>query len=163
MTKENLRGREFLVFPHCGVEITEFYCQVFVAKIPSNQLSFLLKELEIYSKLIWRGKKICVANFPYFIVRLKLFFFIMHWKSISRNIQHLVFNNHTENSEILLYTLFPHKFREINITLYRFVKQFKRSSKVFVFSHCNTITIHKLLTFDFLASIISDNSLVYWK
>ena len=43
------------------VEITEFYCQDLVAKIPSNQLF----TSELYTKLIWR-RKICLAvNFKF--------------------------------------------------------------------------------------------------
>ena len=45
------REINFLVSLH-SVEITEFYCHEFVAKIPSNQL--FTKEL--FSKLIWRKK-----------------------------------------------------------------------------------------------------------
>jgi len=46
MTKFFFSEREFLVFPHCAVEIPEFYCHHFVAKIPSNQLF----TKEVYSK-----------------------------------------------------------------------------------------------------------------
>ena len=37
--------RELLVFPHCGVKITEFYCHVFIAKIPAK-INFFTKELD---------------------------------------------------------------------------------------------------------------------
>ena len=48
--------------PQHTVEIMEFYCHDFIAKIPSNQL--FTKEL--HSKLNWR-KNICVAeNFSFF-------------------------------------------------------------------------------------------------
>ena len=68
MTKNNLRGREFLVFPHCAtfpqhsVEKREIHCHANI--FPSNQF-----RVKLFSKkLIWRNfsNKIVAVKFQNF-------------------------------------------------------------------------------------------------
>ena len=74
------------IFSNYTVEIPEFYCQHFVAKIPSNQLF----TKEVYSKTDLTKKNCMTVNFMFFHTVQYFLHFVMKFCWISIKTVHLV-------------------------------------------------------------------------